>query len=64
MFCIITGVEGPMPPQNITEGVTTLRKGHVDLTIHWEPPRYSDIPVWKYKVYMYIISLSNITVTE
>ncbi|XP_045201547.2 anosmin-1-like isoform X2 [Mercenaria mercenaria] len=43
-------VQRPMPPQNITEGVTTLRKGHVDLTIHWEPPKYSDLPVWKYMI--------------
>lgn len=43
-------VQGPSPPQNITEGVTTLRKGHVDLTIHWEPPKYSDLPVWKYMI--------------
>ncbi|WAR28258.1 KALM-like protein [Mya arenaria] len=34
-----------MPPQNITEGATTLRKGLVDVTIHWAPPRYSDLPI-------------------
>ncbi|XP_052784865.1 anosmin-1-like isoform X2 [Mya arenaria] len=39
-----------MPPQNITEGATTLRKGLVDVTIHWAPPRYSDLPVWRYCV--------------
>lgn len=43
-------VQRPLPPQNITEGVTTLRNGHVDVTIHWEPPKYSDVPVWKYMI--------------
>ncbi|XP_060585081.1 anosmin-1-like [Ruditapes philippinarum] len=52
-------VQRPMPPQNITEGVTTLRKGHVDLTIHWEPPKYTDIPVWKYMI-IWVKKLSKI----
>jgi len=39
-----------LPPRNITEGVTTLRKGYVDVWIHWQKPHYSDIPIWKYKV--------------
>ena len=44
------GVQKPLPPRNITEGVTTLRKGYVDVWIHWQKPHYSDIPIWKYKV--------------
>lgn len=50
VICLFAGVQRPFPPRNITEGVTTLRKGHVDLTIHWEPPKYSDLPIWKYMV--------------
>lgn len=40
----------PSPPQNLTEGATTLRKGQVDVMIHWKPPAYSDLPVWKYTI--------------
>ncbi|XP_052216952.1 anosmin-1-like [Dreissena polymorpha] len=43
-------VQRPDSPQNITEGATTLRKGLVDVTIHWMAPKYSDIPIWKYSL--------------
>ncbi|KAL4220506.1 hypothetical protein ACF0H5_020905 [Mactra antiquata] len=53
-------VQRPSPPQNITEGVTTLSKGHVDLTIHWEKPAYSDLPIWKYEI-TWVERLNTIT---
>ena len=50
MAHLISAIRKPSPPQNLTEGATTLRKGQVDVMMHWKPPHYSDLPVWKYTV--------------
>ncbi|KAJ8310693.1 hypothetical protein KUTeg_012558 [Tegillarca granosa] len=44
-------VSRPTPPQNVSEGVSVVRDKHVDVTIHWKPPKRSDIPIWRYTVY-------------
>ncbi|KAL3848017.1 hypothetical protein ACJMK2_018902 [Sinanodonta woodiana] len=43
-------VRPPQAPRNFTEGVTTLKNGKVDVTVHWEPPKFSDLPIWKYMI--------------
>lgn len=42
--------DAPGAPQNITEGQTVIRDNKIYLTIHWDPPRTSDLPVNRYKV--------------
>ncbi|KAK3579676.1 hypothetical protein CHS0354_027131, partial [Potamilus streckersoni] len=44
-------VKPPQAPRNLTEGVTTLKNGRVDVTVHWEPPNFSDLPIWRYMIF-------------
>ncbi|XP_064638627.1 anosmin-1-like isoform X2 [Lineus longissimus] len=41
----------PSPPQNLSEDVTTIHDGGVDVKIKWQPPAKTDLPVDKYKVF-------------
>ena len=38
------------PPTNLTEGETILTKNKLSVTMHWLPPKKSDLPVIRYKV--------------
>ena len=46
----LTEPRPPSVPQNLTEGDTSIHDGKVSISIHWKPPRKSDLPVTRYKV--------------
>lgn len=41
----------PGPPTNLTEGDTLIAGGKMTVTIRWFPPKKSDLPVTRYKLF-------------
>ena len=42
--------QAPSQPVNLTEGETVIEKDKISITVHWKPPKKSDLPVHRYKV--------------
>jgi hypothetical protein len=49
-FYLLAEPRKPGPPTNLTEGDTLIMGDKVAVTLHWFPPRKSDLPVSRYKV--------------
>jgi hypothetical protein len=41
----------PDRPSNLTEGDTLVIDGKVAVTVHWSPPKNTDLPISRYKVF-------------
>ncbi|XP_071509299.1 anosmin-1-like isoform X2 [Diadema antillarum] len=53
-FSLSREPERPTPPHTIAVGswkVSEDAEERIDLTLHWSPPRYSDLEIFKYRVF-------------
>ncbi|XP_030838142.1 anosmin-1 isoform X2 [Strongylocentrotus purpuratus] len=50
-FCLSREPERPSPPFSIETGPVQVINEKIHMNLHWSPPRYSDLPISRYRVF-------------